>query len=141
MNTVHIWIVEDNNADVLLIELALGRIGMEFAKTIIGDGETAVRMIGTCQEGSLSVPDVLLLDLSLPRIDGKGVLQALKAAPAFANTGVAIFSSSAGEHSDYGDKVRFVYKPSDLDAFLSAVSETIIYLLPPEGRCDRCTAG
>src|SRR5687767_14124744 len=134
MTNARIWIVEDNNADVFLIELALSRIGFPFEKTIVGDGERAVRMIRACQEGLLAVPDMLLLDLRLPKRDGKEVLQAIQANPVFAKAGVAIFSSSPDGFTPDDHKVTFIQKPAELEAFLRVVTRTVKHLLSQDGR-------
>src|SRR5689334_24807502 len=49
--TRRVWIVEDNRADTLLIEMALQKTGVSFEKTLMRDGETAILNIRACQAG------------------------------------------------------------------------------------------
>src|SRR6185503_19752597 len=91
---MRVWIVEDNVADAVLIELALRRTGLQAEKRLMPDGESAIRAIRACQAGSIPLPDLLLLDLSLPGFDGIDVLRALRETPLFQDVAIVIFSSS-----------------------------------------------
>ena len=91
-------LVEDNYGDVLLTRQAFlgGRISNNLA--VAGDGEVAMAMLK--QEGLYALqprPDVILLDLNLPRMDGREVLRAIKTDPALQRIPVIILSSSKAE--------------------------------------------
>jgi two-component system, chemotaxis family, response regulator Rcp1 len=91
-------LVEDNYGDVLLTREAFlsGRIRNNLA--VAGDGEMAMAMLR--REGPYALqprPDVILLDLNLPRMDGREVLKAIKTDPALQRIPVIIMSSSKAE--------------------------------------------
>jgi len=129
MKRIRVWIVEDNHADAFLIEMALQRTGLQYEKTLLRDGETAIEMIRACQSGAVPLPDVLLLDISLPRFDGTEVLRVLRETSLFDRVGIAIFSSSPIVKGGFGVK-RYLQKPSSLEQFLERVGRTVMELLP-----------
>jgi CheY-like chemotaxis protein len=69
---VEVLIVEDNPGDADLIRHLLSEKTVPVKITVTGDGESALRIIGTSQ------PDVVLLDINLPRIDGHQVLRLIR---------------------------------------------------------------
>lgn len=92
---VRILLVEDNPADVFLMREALQQAGMRFELTVIEDGEEALRrMRRESPYEDAPRPDMVLLDLNLPRNDGREVLQAIRSDPEMNDTIVAILSSS-----------------------------------------------
>jgi two-component system, chemotaxis family, response regulator Rcp1 len=83
MRAAQIVLIEDNPADVLLVELALEENGITHEMTKFKNGVEALRALcppeGT--ETSAFVPDVILLDLNTPKSDGFQVLIKLKQSP------------------------------------------------------------
>lgn len=71
METIEVFLVEDNPADVLLVRVALAQFPFPLKLLVAKDGEQALRM--------LSAPDfqpqLIILDLNMPRVDGQTVLQ------------------------------------------------------------------
>ena len=91
-------LVEDNYGDVLLTREAFrgGRISNNLA--VAGDGEVAMAMLRREAPYTMQPrPDVILLDLNLPRMDGREVLHAIKTDPALQRIPVIILSSSKAE--------------------------------------------
>lgn len=91
-------LVEDNYGDVLLTREAFrsGRLKNNLA--VAGDGEVAMAMLR--REGVHAQqprPDVILLDLNLPRMDGREVLQAIKSDPNLQRIPVIVLTSSKAE--------------------------------------------
>ena len=91
-------LVEDNYGDVLLTREAFrsGRVANNLS--IAGDGEVAMAMLR--REGvhaSQPRPDVVLLDLNLPRMDGRAVLQAIKSDPDLQRIPVIMLTSSKAD--------------------------------------------
>jgi CheY-like chemotaxis protein len=119
----HILLAEDNPADQRLIAESLNFNGLEHVLHVVSDGEqalTAAQLAGsTCQA---PCPDVLILDLGLPRVDGLEVLRAFRANEHCIHTPVIVFSSSvAPEHRQAAEsypRVQFVIKPMNLDEFM-----------------------
>jgi CheY-like chemotaxis protein len=91
-------LVEDNYGDVLLTREAFssGRLNNNLA--VAGDGEAALAMLR--REGEFADqprPDLILLDLNLPRMDGREVLQAIKADPELLHIPVIVLTSSKAD--------------------------------------------
>ncbi len=130
LKTAHITLVEDNPADVLLVRKALQEKGIPFELTCFGDGEEAVRSL-TLQERD--EPDIILLDLNLPMIEGVEVLRKLRSIPGLVGVPVAILSSSASPTDVHRTKLlgiaRFISKPIALDDFLREVGGAVEQML------------
>src|SRR5882724_4330958 len=94
MNPAHIVLIEDNSADVLMIELALKENGIPYELTRYASGEDAVRSLCDPDAAATPIPDAILLDLNTPRSDGFQVLIKFKKSPRFANVPIAIITSS-----------------------------------------------
>ena len=125
-NSIEVLLVEDNPGDVRLTREAL-REGKVFNNlSVAKDGEEALAFLR--REGEFAEaprPDVILLDLNLPRKDGREVLEAIKADPSLRTIPVVILTSSEAER----DIARayelnancYITKPVDLDQFITVV--------------------
>src|SRR5947209_14947957 len=83
---VHVLIVEDNDADVHLTTTALRDARIESEIQVVDNGEDALRYLNREDEYlNARRPDLILLDLNLPRKDGFGLLQDIKAIAHLAN--------------------------------------------------------
>lgn len=116
---MRILLVEDNPADAYLVEEALRTHGVAYEIHWVRDGEQA---IATIAAGDFDLPDLVLLDLNLPRVDGKEVLTRIRQIPELAGTPVAIMTSSDSpqdrrEMAELGASC-YIKKPPTLDEFL-----------------------
>ena len=120
---ITILLAEDNPGDVYLVRLALQQSGLNFSLVEVSDGEEALQYLNALGgDDKASVPSFALLDLNLPRIDGKRVLERLKAIPKCAATQTIVLTSSEypGDRAD-ADRLGadcYFHKPQDLEAFL-----------------------
>jgi CheY-like chemotaxis protein len=123
VKVLQILLAEDNQADVTLIRYALSAHGIENELHVAMDGEAALQFFAIMgSTGHPPCPDLLLLDLNLPKVDGAEILTEFRKHPACSNTPVIVVSSSGGER----DRERvsalgvsgYFQKPSDLDEFL-----------------------
>ena len=141
----HILLVEDNRMDVELIldafrEARLGnqihvvRNGQEALDYLFGQGEYADRQ-------AYPLPDLILLDLKMPGIDGHEVLRRVKETPGLKRLPVVVLTSSREE----GDRAlsydnganSYLVKPVSFEGFLEVVRQVADYWLilnvgPPE---------
>jgi two-component system, chemotaxis family, response regulator Rcp1 len=95
---LEILLIEDNAGDVLLIELALkkGRLANNVANA--QDGEKALLMLRRQKPFEHQPrPDLILLDLHLPKMDGREVLEEIKQDPALSAIPVVVLSGSQAE--------------------------------------------
>jgi two-component system, chemotaxis family, response regulator Rcp1 len=91
-------LVEDNYGDVLLTREAFRSAKLSNNLAVAGDGEEALAMLR--RKGAYAdrpKPDLILLDLNLPRMDGREVLQAIKNDPELQRIPVIIMTSSKAE--------------------------------------------
>jgi DNA-binding response OmpR family regulator len=88
-------LIEDDANDVLLFEKAVSKSGLEVELIVLRDGEKAISFLSEKQGTKpLLNPDLVLLDLKLPRISGFEVLEWIKKHPHLHTTPVVILSSS-----------------------------------------------
>ncbi len=142
---VEILLVEDNPGDVRLTREALKEGKVRNNLHVAQDGVEALAFLRReGRYGEAVRPDLILLDLNLPRRDGREVLEEIKADPQLRAIPVVILTSSQAEQ----DIVRaydlhancYVTKPVDLDQFITVVKSiedfwfAIVKLPPPEGR-------
>ena len=123
---VEILLVEDNPGDVRLTREALREGKVRNNLAVASDGVEAIAYLRKEGEHAGAVrPDLILLDLNLPRKDGLEVLAEIKADPSLRNIPVVVLTSSQAEE----DIVRaydlhancYVTKPVDLDQFIRVV--------------------
>jgi CheY-like chemotaxis protein len=123
---VHILLVEDNLADVELTLEALEEAKFANDVTVMRDGAEAVEYLHRRgAHGDAVRPDLIILDLNLPRRSGHEVLADLKADPALRRIPVAVLTTSSAEADvlasyDLGANC-FLTKPVDVGQFLKVV--------------------
>ena len=117
-----IVLAEDNPGDVFLVREALLAAGLDFDLTTIEDGEEVLRYFENVDGGSRPLPDLLLLDLNMPKCSGDEILQQLRAMPATASLPVVVLTSSAHpkdrEVATALGVEQYFTKPADYEAFL-----------------------
>jgi CheY-like chemotaxis protein len=70
METIEVFLVEDNPADVLLVRVALSEVPFPLKLLVAKDGEQALQML----RSPGFQPHLIILDLNMPRVDGQAVL-------------------------------------------------------------------
>jgi two-component system, chemotaxis family, response regulator Rcp1 len=120
---VRILLVEDNAGDVFLVRWALDKQGLHHDLTVAQNGEVALELL---DEAAASRPDtapeLVLLDLNLPKINGTQVLSHIRETAGLATTPVIIITSSDSPSDreralSLGANVYF-RKPTDLQSFM-----------------------
>jgi two-component system, response regulator len=141
-----ILLMEDNANDVKLTMYAFEKSNIPSEIVVVGDGEEAIDyLFGTGRHASRDpkvMPEVVLLDMKLPKIDGLGVLRRLRADERTRRLPVVILTSSKEEkdiNSSYNFGANsFVRKPVDFDQFIDAARHLGLYWLvmnePPPPR-------
>ncbi len=137
MDRKRILLVEDNDDHVLLMRRALGQLNEPYAVDVARDGAEAVDMLlpQDVPEGRdvLPLPDVVLLDLKLPKLHGFEVLRRLRAHKRTKLLPVVILTSS-DEASDiargYSEGANsYLCKPVDFNEFVELVRYVGTYWL------------
>ncbi len=121
MNKTKVLLIEDNPADVELVREALEAAGLEHVLHVTPDFETAKDYIDDLQGGA-PCPDILLLDLNLPKGNGLELLQAFRTSPQCHRVPVVVVSSSdASRDRDQAARLgaaQYFRKPTDLKEFM-----------------------
>jgi CheY-like chemotaxis protein len=90
-----ILLVEDAEADVWLVREALDHCGLQFELSVLDDGEKAIDFVNAVDgDPSVAIPDLMLLDLNLPKWGGGQVLEHLRRSPRLGDLPVVILTSS-----------------------------------------------
>lgn len=128
----HLLLVEDDNAHARLVMLHLANHAEAFEVSRVSDGEQALafaRRQGRFAEAPR--PDLILLDLNLPRIHGHEVLRRLKADPDLRAIPIIVLSTSSAEFDRweaYRNGVNsYLVKPADYEAFRDMVRDLSAY--------------
>lgn len=123
---VDILLVEDNPGDVRLTQEAFTDAAINNELHVVKDGQEALDFL--FQEGThedASRPDMVLLDLNLPKVDGMAVLEELKTTDGLRRIPVIILTSSEAEEdvveSYENHSNAYLTKPIDPDEFLGLV--------------------
>jgi len=121
-----VLLVDDNPADVVLAREALARGRHQSCISNVGDGEEAMAFLRRAGRYANTVrPDLVILDLNLPKKDGRAVLAEAKADTKLRTIPVVVFSTSRSmlditRSYDLGANC-YVSKPGNLDDYLLAV--------------------
>ena len=124
-STVTILLVEDNPGDVRLMREALSPTGSK-KLVVVEDGEQAIRFLRRANPYADSPrPDLIFLDLNLPRKDGREVLAEIKADTSLRRIPVIVLTTSEADrdvHRVYDLHANcYVRKPTDLDDYLAVI--------------------
>lgn len=125
--TIEVLLVEDSPSDARLTQEAFRDGKIRNNLTIVTDGAAALSYLRreTPYE-SAPRPDLVLLDLNLPKMDGREVLRRIKTDPALQSIPVVVLTTSEAEEDvakayEYHANC-YIRKPVDLDSFLHIVS-------------------
>lgn len=123
---LEILLVEDNPGDIRLIKEILKETKIQNNIQVAMDGEAALKLL--FNEKNLNAaprPDLILLDLNLPKIDGKELLSEIKDDEKLKSIPVVILTTSTAEEDiieTYNNHANsYITKPVDLDHFIGVV--------------------
>jgi two-component system, chemotaxis family, response regulator Rcp1 len=119
---VKVLLAEDNPGDVYLVREALVLEKLEFELLVQSDGEQMYDFIRRIDEGAAPCPDVVLLDLNLPRHSGASLLRRMRESPLCSRVPIIIVTSSASpqdrETATRLGASSYFQKPSDFEEFM-----------------------
>jgi CheY-like chemotaxis protein len=126
VSTIDILLVEDDYADVVLTKKAMESSKVVNSMDVVGNGLEALQFLG--QEGKFadaSLPDLILLDLNMPRMDGREFLQEVKNHPDWKRIPVVVLTTSDADRdilkSYHLQASCYITKPVSLDQFREVV--------------------
>jgi CheY-like chemotaxis protein len=128
VSPIELLLVEDDPGDVVLTREALEGSKLLHNLRTVSNGEEALAYLrGEPPYADEPRPDLVLLDLNLPRVDGHEVLSIAKADPDLRRIPIVVLTTSAAEediirsYDHYAN--AYVTKPVDFDSFVSVVRQ------------------
>jgi len=126
MNTAHILLVEDNEGDIILTKDAFEERCIVDKISVVRDGDAAIEFLENLDGlGSFNFPDIILLDINLPKRNGHEVLKFVKNSEKYKHIPVIILTTSSSEKDiseAYKNHVNsYITKPLDLKDFMEAI--------------------
>ncbi|MEU7870599.1 response regulator [Dactylosporangium sp. NPDC049140] len=140
---IEVLLVEDDPGDVLMTQEAFEEHKVRNKLNVVQDGEEALAYLR--REGKYAEatrPDLILLDLNLPRVDGREVLQVIKEDQDLRRIPVVVLTTSQADEDilrSYSLHANaYVTKPVDFDSFIAVVRQideffVSVVKLPPRG--------
>jgi CheY-like chemotaxis protein len=120
--TINILLVEDDADDIELFKKALDDNGVNYSLEEITAGDGMLRYLKTHRR----VPDVIVMDLNLPKVHGKDVLREIKTNERFKNVPLLVLTTSKSQEDiDFTERYGvdgFVTKPTTIDGFNETVA-------------------
>ena len=123
---LNIVIAEDCSSDVFIISRGLPEFDQHCKVTAVGDGEALIAELGLDSlSQSLTIPDLIIIDLYMPKLYGMQALQRIKREPAFADVPCVMISAFPTQ-ADQDEAARlgaagFISKPSSLADFRKSI--------------------
>lgn len=128
MKSVHILLVEDNEGDILLTTEALEEVKLANTVSIARDGEAAIKFLNKeAPYQNEEEPDLILLDINLPKVNGQEVLKYIKSSDHLKHIPVIVLTTSSS-YKDVTSSYRnyancYIVKPVEIDAFIKAIGQ------------------
>ena len=148
MKPLHVLLIEDNPGDAELTRQSLAASKLTISLTVLDDGEKALQYLHKAPPyQKADRPDLLLLDLNLPKLSGSEVLREIKSDRHLKSLPVIVLTSSEEEMEisrcyDAGANC-YIVKPVDFNSFIKVVSliETFWFSVVKLGRSQKGTPG
>jgi CheY-like chemotaxis protein len=127
MNDTEILLVEDNEGDIVLTLEIFKELMLTNKVNVVKDGEQAICYLNKEKEFiNAQTPDLIFLDINLPKINGKEVLQYINNQPLLKHIPVIVLTTSSSQQDKddcYTKNAKFyIIKPLDINSFLQGIS-------------------
>jgi len=128
MNTpIKILLIEDDPDDVELLQDSLNDNKVSYEMNVINDGAMVLDYL----KNNFESPDIIILDLNLPRVHGKEIIKEIKIQTPFKNTPLLILTTSSAKEDiefsyEHGAN-KFLRKPTTVESFRLTIA-TILEL-------------
>lgn len=127
----HILLVEDDEDDVYLFKKAFATLKQNCQISDLPDGCTFVDFGLECQKQPELLPDIILLDLNMPKLDGRQALEKIRALALFQTTPIIIYTTSESpddiELCYALGAASFITKPYAFEKLVSILTKIMDY--------------
>ncbi len=125
-NKSTVLVAEDDEDDRLLLKEAVDELGFSVDLLFVEDGEELLDYLSKAGNGKANEPDLILLDLNMPKKDGRQALREIKETAEYSTIPVAVLTTSSSETDrwycyDLGAN-NFITKPPSFDGLKDAVN-------------------
>ncbi|MCA9752653.1 MAG: response regulator [Gemmatimonadetes bacterium] len=131
-----VLVVDDDPEDREFTQRALEQLGPRVDCKFASDGDAAIRFLEAHADADLGRPSVVLLDLNMPRVDGRGVLRYLREREDLRDISLIVLTTAEDRVEAtrcYGlGADAFVTKPSDPRVYLDWVGRAVRFALGPD---------
>ncbi len=126
-NSNHIMIIEDNEGDILLTTEVLEESAHFNKISVATDGDQALKQLYLWQSKNENLPDLILLDINLPKRNGHEVLAKIKGALGLAHIPVIMLTTSNSPKDimlAYKNHANcFITKPIEVNGFMNVIGD------------------
>ncbi len=123
-NPLKILLIEDDNDDIELMEDALQDVKVSYSLHVIKDGGLVAGYLETCKGDT--IPDIIVMDLNLPKVHGREILLYVKLLDDFKNLPLVILTTSSSQADiDYAYREgasRYLIKPTTTSGIRNVVT-------------------
>src|SRR6266853_4945715 len=121
-NAKIVLVADDDENDVLLLRRAFQKAGLSHTIVRVKDGEEVINYLAAVGANGKPSPNLVLLDLKMPRLDGFDVLEWLRNRPERLAVPVVVFSSSVlpkdKEKAETLGALEYLVKPDNFDSWI-----------------------
>ena len=125
-NPLHILLADDDEDDRLIFKDAINEVKVKTKVTIVNDG---VQLMDYLQETEDELPQIVFLDLNMPRKGGIECLKEIRNDPRLKDLSIAIYSTSASEQDIEDTFIKganiYIKKPNDFNTLVKVLGEVI----------------
>jgi CheY-like chemotaxis protein len=128
---MRILLVDDDSDDQYFIQEALASIDPSITCKSAGDGEEALSILAKSEQ----LPDIIFLDINMPRMDGRECLKAIRRDPRLCQANVFVISTSVSRDDEMllgALGAPFMVKPNDYSALANNLSQCLEKFRKPE---------
>jgi CheY-like chemotaxis protein len=124
---IHVLLVEDNEGDILLLKEGLSKSKVKSETIVVMDGWEAIQYMEKKGVYEHAVtPDLVILDVNLPKMNGHEVLQSIKSNPGTIHVPVIMLTTSSYENDIRESYARhancYITKPMDVNDFIQTAT-------------------
>jgi CheY-like chemotaxis protein len=141
---IRILLVDDNPADAMLAQELIGETNIPAVVSVVTDGERAINLIEKMLVSKVKMPELVLLDLNMPKRNGHEVLRLLRGMPDIMTMLIVIYTGSRSpfdlETARVGGANGYIVKPIDaqeIDETIVAFKELLLLLAEMKSN-DNC---
>lgn len=125
MNQLSILLIEDDPDDVELMQDALKSADAQYVMEVITEGDAVLQYLEVCKK----FPNIIILDLNIPRLHGREVLSLIKTSDRFKAIPVVILTTASAQREREmclaAGADLFLTKPSTVDGFVQTVQSIL----------------